>query len=96
MGFSAPKPDPKIAQMQEQQAAEAKRNKISMIQGQLENEDQIRARLYGAKRQSMIAPGTSDWFGSIPQFGRAPTGQDPAVTNGLRGLAYALMTHKLP
>lgn len=88
MGFSAPKPDPKIAQQQEQQAAQAKAQKISLIQGQLENEDQVRARLYGAKAgfkpPSMFA-----------NFGTAPAGQDPGVTAGLRSMFGAMYGGRL-
>lgn len=76
MGFSAPKPDPAIAAQQAASAAEAKRNKISSIQDQLANEDQIRTRLYGAPGNPLFA-----------NFGTPPPGQDPKVTAGLRGLA---------
>lgn len=77
MGFSAPKPDPKIAQQQAAQAAEARANKIDAIQGQLSNEDQIRARLYGARgnpmfgaksQQQGIAPIASSLFGAPGLF----------------------------
>lgn len=56
MGFSAPKPDPKITQQQEAQAAQARANKVSLIQDQLSNEDQIRARLYGSRGASLFKP----------------------------------------
>lgn len=84
MGFSAPKPDPAIAQQQAAQAAEAKRNKISMIQDQLSNEDQVRARLYGAKKSM------------FDNFGTPPPGQSPNVTQGLRSLFFNLYGPAFP
>lgn len=77
MGFSAPKPDPKIAQQQAAQAAEARANKIDAISGQLQNEDQLRARLYGTRGNAMFgaksqqqgaAPITASLFGSPGLF----------------------------
>jgi signal recognition particle receptor subunit beta len=66
MGFSAPKPDPKIAAMQESQAAQAKRDKISVIQDQLSNEDQLRARLYGAPGKAMFGGRRTQMQGGAP------------------------------
>jgi hypothetical protein len=67
MGFSAPKPDPAIAAQQAAAAADAKRQKISAVTDQLQNEDQIRARLYGA-RKSLFDP--SSLTSSVaPNFG---------------------------
>ena len=80
MGFSAPKPDPAIAQQQAVAAAAAKRDKISAIQDQLSNEDQLRTRLYGARRNSLF-----------DNFGTPPAGQNPQVTRGLRALAANLL-----
>lgn len=86
MGFSAPKPDPKLQAQQDAAAAQAKRDKISTIQDQLSNENQIRTRLYGTKA------GPSLWS----NFGNPPAGQSPQVTQGLRGLAQYIFTGQTP
>jgi hypothetical protein len=89
MGFSAPKPDPAIAQQQAAAAAEAKRNKISSITDQLSNENQIRTRLYGAKVGFPLSP-------LFSKFGTPPAGQDAGVTQGLRGLGQYIFTGQMP
>lgn len=76
MGFSAPKPDPKIAQQQAAQAAEARSNKINAIEGQLQNEDQLRARLYGV-------PGKSIFGARSQQQGSAPLAANLFGTPGM-------------
>ena len=72
MGFSAPKPDPKIAQQQAAAAADARRQKINSIQPLLADEDKIRHRLYGTKPK--------------PLFGQPPAGQPQFVNDGLSSL----------
>lgn len=84
MGFSAPKPDPKLQAQQDAAAAQAKRDKVSTIQQQLSNENSVRTKLYG------LTP-----TGPYANFGHAPPGQDPAVTQGLRGLFQNIWTGQL-
>jgi hypothetical protein len=68
MGFSAPKPDPKIAQQQAAQAAEARAGKIDAIQGQLSNEDQLRARLYGTRGRPLFGGSRQQQQGLMPSL----------------------------
>lgn len=56
MGFSAPKPDPKIQAQQDAAAVQARQDKISTIQQGLWSEEQVRWRLYGNKPKPLSPP----------------------------------------
>jgi hypothetical protein len=71
MGFSAPKPDPQIVAAQKAQANLARVDRISLIQQQLDNEDQLRARVYGTRGTSLFQQALGGTGGTAVQQGLA-------------------------
>lgn len=49
MGFSPPKPNPKIVAEQQSEAEQAKNQRIQLIQQQLGGEDELRAQIFGQR-----------------------------------------------
>lgn len=96
MGFLAPKPpkpDPQLVAQQKAEAALARVDRISLIQQQLDGEDQLRARVYGQRGGTSLftkqAPfGMRNLFMGLYSGARIPGAGQPGVSTPFGTITY--------